>query len=1189
MKPNISMLNKLFAPAVLLAFAPSLFGQLTVNPTSLQFASGGVTSQNVFVTAPSNATVALTPSITYSFTNPSSAAWLSVASGTTNQALAVTVNTAPGGSPLPNGQYNANLQFSSTAGSSNTLPVTLSITGSAGGGTTTVATPSVINLSNLSPSATLTLNATSVSQSYSINNPVSWLSLSSIGGVTSPNVSTFITVTAVTSLLTTSASTNITVTVGSQSQVIQVNYTPSGTGGTNTGLTLLSPTSLNYAVPVATTNDASLVQSFANQFQFATSISQYVELRVTTSANTGQGTPFLAVTPNNTTTTAGVPVNIGTFIDPRGLAAGSYSGTIGIYQGGTFNLLGTVAVNLVVGSSVSPSSFTITAPYPATTPEIRQLTVNVANKLVTLSAITDNGFGWLSVPPFSAVVSSTYTTNVNINPTGLAPGTYSGRVRVSIQGQADTDVPVSLIVGSGTGSGGVISPNPLSLSAALGSAATGSITLSPGTATNYSITTNSAPFSLTFTPQNGTIAAGSSAFITVTAGAGGLSSGTYAGTYTVTFNNATQQVGTVNLTVGSGGGTGGAVSPSTLTFSTDFINSQTQTIAITGATNTVYSISSSVPWLTASPNSGVLTFGSQSVSVTANPTGYGAGTYSGVLTVNVGGINYTVTATMTVGGGGGGVGTGTVTPTTLNFNAAIGGPAQQQQVTLTGTAGTQYSIAIPAAAQTWLSSSLIAGTMPSTTLPITFTVTPGVLQPGSYSATVPISVSGIQSSVNVFLTVGSGGVSPSSLTFTTPVGTAPAPQTLQISTSSSATYTVAPTVSWLSVSPSSGVVNNGAPVQVVVNVVTANLPATAGTYTGNINVGITGQNNVSIPVTVNYGTSGGSGLLSPSSLTFNYTPGGSVPNAQTVTVSSPTGQNLTFNVDFPSVAWLSISPSAATAPGSFNVFVNQNSLPTSSTSTTLTVRYANGQTATIPVNLSIGGSGGVSSLNQVLSHIADSAGWQTTITLVNLDPSPANFSLRFYGSQTTGRSPSTPLEMAFSGLAGRTSLVEGTIPANGSRRIQTAGTDAVLNMGWAELTTSNNIAATAVFRDIAGRQEAAVSLTRGVRAFVLPFDNTNGRTTSFALINTNPSLPITVTATVRDESGVVLGTSTISLQARGHIATETTRQFTASNNQRGAVEFSTANADISGLGLRFDAGVAGAPLPFTSFPVTPRP
>jgi len=218
-----------------------------------------------------------------------------------------------------------------------------------------------------------------------------------------------------------------------------------------------------------------------------------------------------------------------------------------------------------------------------------------------------------------------------------------------------------------------------------------------------------------------------------------------------------------------------------------------------------------------------------------------------------------------------------------------------------------------------------------------------------------------------------------------------------------------------------------------------------------------------------------------------------------------------------------------------------------------------------------GGGGSPAGSGQILSHIADSTGWTTSVTLVNLDTVPAEFSLRFFGSATTGRSESVPMDLAFKNQSGRASLVEGVIPVGGSRTIETAGNDTVLNMGWVELTTTKRINGFGIFRDGGARQEASVGLTPAVAAFLLPFDNTGGRDTSYAIINRNSTDGLNATAIVRDENGNVLSSGTVvALPRRGHKASTTTSIFPASANTKGTIEFRTTSGDITGLGFRFD-------------------
>lgn len=379
-----------------------------------------------------------------------------------------------------------------------------------------------------------------------------------------------------------------------------------------------------------------------------------------------------------------------------------------------------------------------------------------------------------------------------------------------------------------------------------------------------------------------------------------------------------------------------------------------------------------------------------------------------------------------------------------------------------------------------------------------------------------------------------------------------------------------------------------------------NLALPAGTYSVSVANGA-GTRVVAGTVTVaEPGGTGGAITLTPSSLAFQFRLGGAAPPAQTIQVPGrPAGSTAvrSFTVDFPGVPWLVATPASGDAPngGSANVTVTvvTASLPAvpGTVSTTLRLRFPADSNAVVDVPVSVAvqeGGPTAPNTNQVLSHIADSDGWQTTIILMNPDADAAPFTLRFYGSQTTDRAPSAPLDLAFVGVTGRVSVLDGIIPGRGSRTIQTAGTDPALSMGWVELITPRRLVGSSVFRYAPDRQEAAVNLTTASRSFIMPFDNTLGRVTSFAIVNTNATQAIAVNVTVRDEGGATIGTTAIPLLARGHLATESNTRFPASADRRGTLEFTTTNADITGLGIRFDAAAPG-PRPFTSFPVHPRP
>jgi hypothetical protein len=214
---------------------------------------------------------------------------------------------------------------------------------------------------------------------------------------------------------------------------------------------------------------------------------------------------------------------------------------------------------------------------------------------------------------------------------------------------------------------------------------------------------------------------------------------------------------------------------------------------------------------------------------------------------------------------------------------------------------------------------------------------------------------------------------------------------------------------------------------------------------------------------------------------------------------------------------------------------------------------------------------------QIVSQIADGAGWRTGITLVNLDSVPAPYVLNFWASN------GSPLPVSIDGVTGAAATISGTLPVNGVRTISTNGAAQALSQGWAELIADRKIDVLAVFRQrVPGRadQEAAVTATSGSKRFVLPFDNSDGFVTSAAVVNTNPSRTAEIAVTIRNEGGAPLATHRVTLPPRAHMAFALPTRFGETGGIRGGAEFEASIPDITGLGLRFHGEGA-----FTSFPV----
>ena len=203
-----------------------------------------------------------------------------------------------------------------------------------------------------------------------------------------------------------------------------------------------------------------------------------------------------------------------------------------------------------------------------------------------------------------------------------------------------------------------------------------------------------------------------------------------------------------------------------------------------------------------------------------------------------------------------------------------------------------------------------------------------------------------------------------------------------------------------------------------------------------------------------------------------------------------------------------------------------------------------------------------------MAQVASGGGWQTTFTLVNTGSSTAQATLKFFGD--SGAALQLPLAFLQSGSTAKTATLTQTIAPGASLIVQTqevAGAPSIV--GSAQLTTTGKISGFAVFRSTRSGQEAVVPLTSDAsRAYVQPFDNTQGLATGLAIANRSEA-PTDLQVELHDESGELIALTGLSLPARGHKSFMLTDLFIAAANRRGTVTFSAiAGGRISALGLR---------------------
>jgi trimeric autotransporter adhesin len=248
-------------------------------------------------------------------------------------------------------------------------------------------------------------------------------------------------------------------------------------------------------------------------------------------------------------------------------------------------------------------------------------------------------------------------------------------------------------------------------------------------------------------------------------------------------------------------------------------------------------------WLSVSPPSGsVPVASSSSVQVTADPSGMALGVYEGQISVDAGGLPIGVPVRLIVGNKGANL---QLSETGASFVAALGGSspaAQTIQVQNTGAgdlSGLTATTSVTGSEPNWLHASITGGLAGQTTTPVTLTVDPGSLPPGTHYGqavfSLPSAVNSPQS-VSVQMQVNAGPpptFNPVAVVFamnsdyvTDTYGPVPAPKTVLITNPGLTTlnFTVAETAAtsssdpWFKFSPASGSLSPGGTASLTVSV-----------------------------------------------------------------------------------------------------------------------------------------------------------------------------------------------------------------------------------------------------------------------------------------------------------------------------------------------------------------------------------
>lgn len=470
-----------------------------------------------------------------------------------------------------------------------------------------------------------------------------------------------------------------------------------------------------------------------------TSSSNGAAIGYSLSASSTEG--WLSVKPATGTTPKPASISV----NPAGLSAGTYSGTVIVDCLGASNCPLPVPVTFTVSAAptlaVGPELLTFAAKAGEKPPAAQTITTISSGAAVGYTVSASSTGGWLSVT--SATGTTPGPISVTANPAGLAAGTHTGTITVtSSDGSSSPQVvAVAFTVTAADLPTLAVSPASLAFVGQAGGISPASqtvLTSSSGKAAiNYTVSAVSKGSWLSAAANTGTTPGS----LKITANPSGLAAGTYTGTVILTSSdaaNASQAV-EVSFTVTAATLPTLNLLPATLSFTahTGEVSQASQVITINGGSAPIHYTAStaSASWLHVTPASGSVP-GSMNISVA--PAGLAAGTYTGAVIVAAEGVANSpqavfVTLTMSSKP----VPKMAVSPTSMSFTAQAGGkPPAGQTIAMVSTGEALSFKVTTGTSAAWLSATPGDGQTPGS---ITVLVNPSGLAAGTYTGSVSIA------------------------------------------------------------------------------------------------------------------------------------------------------------------------------------------------------------------------------------------------------------------------------------------------------------------------------------------------------------------------------------------------------------------------------------------------------------------
>ncbi len=658
-------------------------------------------------------------------------------------------------------------------------------------------------------------------------------------------------------------------------------------------------------------------------------------------------------------------------VAPSLLDPGTYQGTVTVSSTSTSDTV-QIAVTLTVNADATLSLNTenlhaFLFQIGQTPPGPQTIQVSSSGGAVAFNIGLQTPASWLVVSPLSGAAGLTpVPIALSVNPSGLAPGTYTTALILDPENGPTLDpVPVKLVVSVNPIL--QLSKSVLGFSADFGGAAPAAQSVSvtavgTGGAIPFTVSADqswvtvqmsanqtNADLSVSVNPVGLSIGV-HEAVVTVTPGNGD--------NYTQTFQVSLEIADVADLTVGPGAllfsyQNGGAVPPAQVMK----VTSRGQPVDFQLSTSTSSCNSS---WLMAQANTSTTP---ALVTVSVNPVGVPAGTCSGKVTVSYTSGNETKTleVPVTVAAGAAALLSVSLPQDFGVITIQEGQVPTSQTITLTSTDPGQsldFNVTTSSNGGPWLQSSG-AGSTPNNSVINYFT---GSLAPGLYTGQVVVSSLSLpQINFTIPVTVLvlpdiTVTVDPNILTFLqSQGGPPPVAQAITLSsTAPGATFTATIEYSsgsnWLELDRTSGVATGTISARVLPNTLPQNF------YSARVRLSFQNSSTPSVLVTVVLTVAAPRSISSSvSSVQLTYQTGGSLPTKSVQVSSTPT--NLAFTVGATSSGWLKASPESGTTPGSVEVSADVTGLALGDYqgSVSITSTGATGSPIVIPVTLTVTG------------------------------------------------------------------------------------------------------------------------------------------------------------------------------------------------------------------------------------------